>query len=139
MSVFAFGFTCAFLMLELMMPNVIYLNLALATFALGSTLLFTENIWINTGAFILALALSFTVIRPKVIRYEKHRIMTEHIKEKYLGKIAQVVEKIDKNSGILLVDDERWQARTKNDETIEQGQCAKITNYKDIIMYVEKI
>ena len=139
MALIAFGFACAFLILELFIPNVIYLNLAIATFAMGSTMLFSANIWAIAGAFVLTLALSFTVIRPKVINYEKKRVMTEQVKDKYLGKIAQVVEKTDKNAGVLVVDNERWQARTNNEDTIEQGQNAKITNYKDIIMYVEKV
>ena len=139
MAIVAFCFSCVFLILEIMIPDVFYLNLAVAALITGGTMLLTTNVVTIVCACLVSLAFSFLAIRPKVLKIEKNRKMQSDIKSQYLGKIAQVVEKIDKNSGILTINDERWQARTSNDEVIEKGQSAKITNYKDIIMYVEKV
>ena len=139
MALVAFCFSCAFLFLELIIPGVIYLNLAVASLIAGGTMLLTTNPYIIAGMFLVSLGASFTVVRPKVINYEKKQKLQENVKNEYIGKIAQVAERIDKNSGILSINNERWQARTVNDEAIEQGQNAKITNFKDVVMYVEKV
>ena len=139
MAIVAFCFSIAFLILEIIMPDLIYLNLAIASFVTGGAILFSANPWVIWSACILSLIGSFTIIRPKMINFAKKQNMQKNIKSKYLGQIAKVVEKIDSKSGILTINDERWQARTSKDEVIEQGQSAKITDYKDIIMYVEKV
>jgi len=133
------SFSIAFLILELIIPNVIYLNLAIASIITAATTFFTANGLILAGVFAFSLIGSIFIIRPKVVFFEKQRKQQKKVKAEYIGKIAQIVEKTDKNSGILTIDNQRWQARTKNDETIEQGQNVKITNYKDIVMYVEKV
>ena len=139
MALVAFCFSCAFLILEIIMPDVIYLNLAIASFVTGGVMLFTANPVVIISALAVSLIGSFAIIRPRIISYAKKRKMQDDIKSKYLGQIAQVVEKTDSNSGVLTINNERWQARTSNNEVIEQGESAKITNYKDIVMYVEKV
>ena len=138
MSLVAFSFSCAFLFLELIIPGVIYLNLALACLITGGAMLTTNNPYILTATFVLSLAASFIAIRPRVINIEKKRKLTENVKANYIGKIAEVIQRTDSRSGLLSINNERWQARTLNNETIEQGQQAKITDYKDIVMYVER-
>ena len=133
------SFSVAFLILELIIPNVIYLNLAIASIITAATTFFITNGLILAGVFVLSLISSIFVIRPKVVFFEKQRKQQKKVKAEYIGKIAQIVETTNKNSGILTIDNQRWQARTKNNEIIEQGQNAKITNYKDIVMYVEKV
>ena len=139
MALVAFCFSCAFLFLELIIPGVVYLNLAVASLIMGGAMLLTANPYIIAGVFLLSLAGSFTIVRPKIMTLERKLKCQENVRAQYIGKIAQVVERTDKNSGILSINNERWQARTTNDEAIEQGQEAKITNFKDIVMYVEKV
>ncbi len=139
MALVAFGFSFAFLFLELMMTDVIFLNLAIASAITGGVLLVSASIPVIISAFAISLVGSFLFIRPKVINYERKRKLQKQLKVKYLGKIAQVVEKTDSNSGLLTIDNERWQARTLKNETIESGESAKITNCKNIIMYVERV
>ena len=140
MTIVALCFCCAFLILELMIPNVIFLNVAIAVFFSALAIYAGLNIYAIAGIFLLGLIGSIALIRPKVISIEKKHNQVKEIEAKYVGKIFSASEKINSTSGFVTIENERWQARTKNkNETIEEGQNAKIINYKDIVMYVEKI
>ena len=139
MALVAFCFSCTFLILELIIPGVIYLNLAIAMLVTGVALLLTTYMAIIVPIFIVSLATSFAIVRPRILSLEMKRKCQDRVKAQYIGKIAQLVEKTDKNSGLLTIDNERWQARTMHDETLEQGESVKIANYKDIVMYVERV
>lgn len=132
-------FSFVFLILEMMIPGVFFLNFALAGFITAITSLFSANPIVLLILFSVLSIISMYTLRPLLLKYEKNKKQQSGIEAKYIGKIAKVVERIDKNSGVLSIYDERWQARTKNDEIIEAGSDAKITGYESIVMYVEKV
>jgi len=139
MALLAFCLSCTFLILELILPDLIYINLALACFMTGGAILLGANTIVTSIVFILSLAFSFLIVRPKVKTFLSKIKRNDTVKSKYIGKIVDVVENTNKDSGILSVNNERWQARTVDNETIEQGQKAKITDFKDVVMYIERI
>ena len=58
--------------------------------------------------------------------------------EKYIGKIAKVVERVTKTGGVVSMYDERWNARCVKDEEIEVGTEVKIIKNESLILFVEK-
>ena len=61
------------------------------------------------------------------------------MKAKYIGKIVKVIEPVTKYTGAITIYDERWEARTENDETIPTGSEVKIVKYESLVLIVEKI
>ena len=138
MTIIALAFGIAFFMLELIIPNVIYLNIGIAFIITACVSLLTLNPIVLGLAFVLGLATSVAAVRPRVINFERNRKIQKKLKENYLGKIAQIVETTTKNAGMLEINNERWQARTFTDDVIEKGQSVKIKSCKNIVMYIER-
>ncbi len=68
----------------------------------------------------------------------KNKNYSTGVEEKYIGKTAKVIEEISKNNGVISIYDERWNARTINDETINIGEEVTIVKNESLIFYVEK-
>ena len=58
---------------------------------------------------------------------------------KYIGKIARVIEPVNKFKGAITIYDERWDARYDGDEEIPVGAEIRIVRNESLVMYVEKI
>lgn len=132
-------FSCVFLILEMMIPGIFFLNFALAGLITAGLSLFIGNLIVLTVLFSVLSLISMYTLRPLLLKSEENRKQQSGIEAKYIGKIAKVAERIDKNAGVLSIYDERWQARTRTDEILEAGDDAKITGYESIVMYVEKV
>ena len=139
MSIVILSFALAFFMLDLIIPNYIYMNPGIALLVTGWAAVLTENPFVLTAIFGLSLVTSIVAIRPRVIIYERNREIRKKMKAKYLGKIAQVVETTGRNSGVLSIDNERWQARSYADNVFTKGQNVRIKNCKNITMYIDKV
>ena len=134
--ILCFGIT--FLILEMIIPGIFFLNFAIAAFVCAVLSLYITDIVIITVIFcVLSVILMYT-LRPLLVKCEKNKKQQTGICAKYVGKKAKVVERVDRNSGAISIYDERWQARTLDDEIIEVGQEAEIVKYESIIMYVKK-
>ena len=135
--ILCFGIT--FLILEMMIPGIFFLNFAIAAFLCAVISVYVKSVIILTVCFcVLSIILMYT-LRPFLIKCEKNKKQQTGICAKYVGKKAKAVEKIDKNSGAISIYDERWQARTRDDEIIEAGCDVEIIDYESIIMYVKKV
>lgn len=135
--ILCFGVT--FLILEMMMPSVFFLNFALAAFICAGLSLFISNISILAICFAILSIISIYTLRPLLLKNQKTKKQQSGIEAKYIGQIASVVSKIDKNSGVISIYDERWQARTKDDEVIEEGSKVEIIGNESIVMFVKKV
>lgn len=135
--ILCFGIT--FLILEMMIPGIFFLNFAIAAFICAVLSYFISDIVIIVVAFcVLSIILMYT-LRPLLVKSEKNKKQQTGICAKYVGKTAKAVDKIDRNSGAISIYDERWQARTKDDEVIEAGQEVEIIDYESIIMFVKRV
>ena len=78
-------------------------------------------------------------LRPLFIKRKTQQDLKTGIEEKYIGKVAKAISVIDKNSGVISIYDERWQARNIEDGIIEIGQNVEIVSNDSLIMNVKKI
>ncbi len=127
-----------FLIIEMFTPTMFFLNFALASVFVAILSFFTNDIYVLISSFcFLSIILVFT-LRPILIKKSSDIKMETGMKSKYIGKTAKAVDRIDKNSGFISIYDERWQARSADDNVIENGENVKITDHEGIILKVVK-
>lgn len=128
-----------FLILEMLVPSMFFLNLAIAGFITAIIALWINN-WITlTILFAIFAILSIAFLRPILIKNKKNKETETGMEGKYIGKIVKVIEPIDKSSGAITIYDERWNARANVDEPIPAGSEVKIIKYDSLVLTVEKI
>lgn len=128
-----------FVILEMLVPSMFFLNLAFAGFVTAVIAVFITD-WITlTIIFVILSLLSIFLLRPVLLKHRETKEQQTGMEGKYIGKIVKVIEPVTKFSGAITIYDERWEARTKCDETIEAGTEVKIVNYDSLILTVERI
>ena len=129
----------AFLILEMLVPSMFFLNLAIAGFITAVTAVWISDWIILTILFVILSVLSILFLRPLLIKNKKDKEHETGMEAKYIGKIVKVTEPVSKYSGAITIYDERWEARTENDETIPAGSEVRIIRYDSLILTVEKV
>lgn len=129
----------AFLILEMLVPSMFFLNLAIAGFVTAVAGIWVTDWIILTILFVILSILSILFLRPLLIKNKKDKEHETGMEAKYIGKIVKVVEPVNKYSGAITIYDERWEARTENDETIPAGSEVRIIRYDSLILTVEKV
>lgn len=133
------GIGFIFLILEMFTPTMFFLNFSISAFICAILSLYVKNVYFLIVVFsILSVVLIFT-LRPLLVRKTQNKNLETGINAKYIGKTAKVIEKIDSNSGAITIYDERWQAKSKNNETFEVDEMVKIVGFEGIVAYVEKV
>lgn len=131
------GLVC--LILEMIVPSMFFLNLAVAGFITAIIAIYLTN-WIAlTIIFVFLSILSILFLRPVLLKNKTTKDQETGIAAKYIGKEAKVIETITKTSGAISIYDERWEARNLGDDEIPAGCMAKIIKNESLIMYVEKV
>ncbi len=129
----------AFLILEMLLPTMFFLNLAIAGFITAVIGGFITN-WITLSViFVILSLLSIIFLRPILIKNKNTKEQETGVEAKYIGKEVKVIETVTKTSGAITIYDERWDARLIGDEDIPAGSMAKIVKNESLIMYVEKV
>ena len=129
----------AFLILEMLVPSMFFLNLALAGFVTAVIALFIKSWIVLTFIFIVLSILSILLLRPILLKQKASKDKETGMEGKYLGQIVKVIEPITKYSGAITIYDERWEARTEGEETIPAGSEVKIIKNESLVLTVEKI
>ncbi len=129
----------AFLILEMLVPSMFFLNLAIAGFITAVTAVWITDRIILTILFVILSVLSILFLRPLLIKNKKDKEHETGMEAKYIGKIVKVTDPVSKYSGAITIYDERWEARTENDETIPAGSEVRIIKYDSLILTVEKV
>ncbi len=128
-----------FIIFEMIVPSMFFLNLAFAGFVTSVIALFVED-WVTlTVIFVLLSILSIILLRPVLLKHRETKEQQTGMEGKYIGKIVKVIEPVTKYSGAITIYDERWEARTECEETIEVGTEVRILKYDSLILTVEKI
>ncbi len=132
------GIMCiGLIILEIFTPTLFFLNLAIGAFITGIVSLWYKDV---SGLIVIFAVLSAVIlifIRPLLYKKTPDENKTG-IEGKYIGKTARVDEEISRESGVISIYGERWEARVENDETIPAGTEVKIIRNDSLIMYVEK-
>lgn len=128
-----------FLILEMLVPSMFFLNLAFAGFITAIVAIWLSDwVWLTIIFNVLAL-LSILLLRPLMLRSRKTKEQTTGMESKYVGKVVKVIEPIGRLSGAITVYDERWEARADVNEPIAKGEAVKIIKYDSLVLTVEKV
>lgn len=128
-----------FLILEMFTPAMFFLNFAIAAFVCAGLSIYTNSITVLVIVFsILSVILIFT-LRPMLMKNMKGKENETGMGSKYVGKIAKVIEDVDKKHGVVSIYDERWQARNVEDYKIDIGREVEITGFDSLILYVKEV
>lgn len=131
-------FGIAFVVLEIFIPSMFFLNFAVAAFVTAAASYFTHDILILAVIFFILSFLSFIFLRPMILRRYKKGTETG-IAGKYIGKIARVIEEVSDTKGVITIYDERWEARCENGaEIIPLESEVEIVRNDGLTMFVKK-
>lgn len=128
-----------FIILEMVVPSMFFLNLAVAAIITALTAIWITNWPVLIIIFAVLSIVSILFLRPLLIKNKKDRESQTGMESKYIGKIVKVIEPISKFSGAITIYDERWEARVDSDETIPVGSEVKIVKNESLVLTVEKI
>lgn len=125
------------LILEMVIPSMFFLNLALAGFVTALFALFIGD-WITlTMIYVVLSILAVLLIRPILLRAKETKAQQTGVKGDYIGQKVKVVETVTKSSGVISIYEERWEARTEDDCEIPAGAEAEIVKNDGLIFYVK--
>lgn len=128
------------IILEMIVPSMFFLNLAIAGFITAIISLFINNADMLTIDFIILSLVSLFVLRPLLLRTLKSSKDKETgISGDYIGKIVKVIEPVTKYSGAITIYDERWDARIEDEGEIPAGSEVRIIRNESLVMYVERV
>ena len=128
-----------FLILEIVVPTVFFLNLALAGFLTAVLSLFVSDFVILVLAFVAFSLLSILLLRPLILKHKNSPDLQTGIEGKYIGRVAKVIEPVSKYKGAITIYDERWEARYDGEDEIPAGSEIRIVRNDSLVMYVERI
>ena len=126
-----------FLLLEITIPSMFFLNFALAALICAPISILFKNIPTLVVIFFVLSFVSFFFLRPILVKkFSKDK--ETGIRGKYIGKIVKAEEDITENSGVVYIYGERWDARSEDGTVIPKGSSIKIVRNESIVMYVIK-
>ena len=130
-----------FAIIEIYTPSFFIIWFSVGSIAAAITSVFTDNIGIQLGIFILLsliLVLSTKKLTDKFIT-KKNGYKTNS--DKLIGKVGVVTEEIDplEAKGRIKIQGESWKAATENDSKIEKGEKVKVEKIDGVTLFVSKI
>jgi len=126
-----------FLITEIFVPGMFFLNFALASFICAPISVFVKSNFALVVIFFILSFVSFIFLRPILIRRFNKNTETG-LNSKYIGQTAKAETDINSDSGTISIYGERWDARSDNGEVISAGENVEIVRNESIIMYVIK-
>lgn len=126
-----------FIIIEIFTPMMFFLNLALACFVTAIAALFITDWNILVPVFVIFSAIFLIFLRPLLIKTRENGKKTG-VEEKYIGRIAKVVETVTSIGGVVSIYDERWNARSLTGEEIPAGEEVKIVKNESLLLYVKR-
>ena len=122
--------------IEMFTPTMLFLNLGFACFTAAIIAAVGLSMAWQIGIFGICSILFLIVIRPIFLK-NKENNEPETI-GMYVGKVANVIEKVTPNGGKIAIFGEEWQAKSNNENEYDINTRVKIVNNDSIVMYVEK-
>ena len=89
-----------FILLELFVPSMFFLNFAVAAFITAAASLYTSKMLTLTLVFFVFSFLSFVFLRPLLLK-KKNKEVETGVNDKYIGKKAKVIEDISGENGSI--------------------------------------
>lgn len=127
------------LITEIFVPFTFFLSMSIGAFITAIVAVWITSTTILAITFTVMSILSLLIFRPFLAKYQKTSKEDETgIDGKYIGKFAKVLKRIDKNSGVISIYGERWEARSIDDEVFEENSEVEIVKNQSLVMYVKK-
>lgn len=125
------------MIIEMLTPTMFFLNLALACFATAAAAVYFPDWNVLIPLWVCLSLLFLLVLRPLLVkRYDEKKTSTGM--GQYVGKRAKVIEKSGKNTGVISIFDERWNAENVDGEMPKSGESVIIEKNEDLVMFVRK-
>ena len=140
MTLWEFLVVCGigFIILELFVPSMFFLNFALAAFITAAVSVFVSETMPLVLIFFVFSLLSFIFLRPLLLKKKNKEIETG-VNDKYIGKKARVTEEVTSEKGAISIYDERWNARSEDGSVIPAGSEVEIVKNDSLILYVKSL
>lgn len=126
-----------FLVLEMFTPMLFFLNFAIASFITAIASFIITDINILMLIFVVLSLLLLWFLRPLLIKSKNQKNSKTGMENKYIGQTAKVIEEVTSDSGVISIYDERWNARSINNEIIPIGSIVEIVKHESLIMSVK--
>ena len=126
-----------FLVLEMFTPMLFFLNFAIAAFITAIATFIITDINILMLIFVVLSLLLLWFLRPLLIKSKNQKNSKTGMENKYIGQTAKVIEEVTSDSGVISIYDERWNARSINNEIIPIGSIVEIVKHESLIMSVK--
>jgi len=130
------GLGLLFLILEMTIPTMFFLNFAVGAFVTAICSIYIFNWTALTIIFVAVSLLSLLVLRPMLVK-KTNKSQETGMSAKYIGKTAKVIETVTENSGVISIYDERWEARA--DHEIPVNSKVEIIKNESLVMFVKEI
>ncbi|MBQ2644721.1 NfeD family protein [bacterium] len=133
-----------FLVLEMFTPTLFFINLSIAAAISAFIAYCGYSGTIITFVFLIVSIAAIGLVRPFLLNKmnSDDKNQSTGLDDKYIGKIAGVIEDVTKTNGRISIYGEEWQAKLKNDDSetcIKTGEQVKIISNDNIIFTVEKL
>ena len=128
----------ALFILEIFTPTMFFLGLAIAALLTALISVWYNNIYGLVIAFVVLAVIVSIFIKP-ILNKNTSADCHTGIEGKYIGKTAKVESDITKDSGVISIYGERWEARVESDDIIPAGSEVRIIKNDSLIMFVERI
>lgn len=129
------GLGFIFLILEMTVPAMFFLNFAISAFITAILSIYILNWTCNIIIFVILSLISLIFLRPLLVK-KPDKSQETGMTAKYIGKSAKVLETVTPNSGVITIYDERWEARA--DREIPKGAEVIIERNDSLVMYVKE-
>lgn len=123
--------------IEILTPAMFFLNLALACFATAVCALFLTGWPELLAIWVVFSGLFLWLVYPLLTKKRQPQGFAGGM-DTYIGKKVKVIEKVTAETGAISIYDERWNARSINDEIYDKGTLVTIDHNDNLIMYVRK-
>ena len=129
----------AFLIAEIFMPAMFFLSMSIGAFVTAIIAIWFTSKTVLIPVFAVVSLVSLLALKPFLAKYRNENAANETgVEGKYIGKKAKTLTNINKNSGTISIYGERWDARTVDDEEIEENSEVIIVKSESLLMYVKK-
>lgn len=129
------GIGLIFLILEMTVPSMFFLNFAVGAFVAAICSIYIFNWTALILIFVAVSLVSLLFLRPLLVK-QTHKSQETGLAAKYIGKTAKVIETVCPTSGVISIYDERWEARA--DHEIPVGCEVEIERNESLVMYVKE-
>lgn len=130
------GLGLLFLILEMTVPTMFFLNFAVGAFVTAVCSIYIFNWTALTIIFVAVSLLSLLILRPMLVK-KTNKSQETGMSAKYIGKTAKVIETVTENSGVISIYDERWEARADHEIPIDSK--VEIIKNESLVMFVKEI